>query len=115
MKKYNLSEIMKKAWTLRKMSLKWVTSLSFGECLRRAWAAAKEAAREFTGLIRDVRVGGTLMHPILVNVDMDALTVTGNTYPVRKLMRELGLDWDSQSKTWTGSREALNTLCVKYT
>ena len=37
MKKYNLSEIMKAAWNLRKMSLKWVTSLSFGECLRRAW------------------------------------------------------------------------------
>ena len=43
MKKYNLSEIMKAAWNLRKMSLKWVTSLSFGECLRRAWKAAKEA------------------------------------------------------------------------
>lgn len=114
MKKYNLSEIMKKAWTLRKMSLKWVAPLSFGECLHRAWAAAKEAAREFTGLVRNVQVGGTLMHPILVNVDMDTLTVTGNTYPVRKLMRELGLDWDSQSKAWTGSRETLNTLCVKY-
>ena len=41
MKKYNLSEIMKAAWNLRKMSLKWVTSLSFGECLRRAWKSAK--------------------------------------------------------------------------
>ena len=36
MKKYNLSEIIKAAWNLRKMSLKWVTSLSFGECLPRA-------------------------------------------------------------------------------
>lgn len=114
MKKYNLSEIMKNAWSLRKMSLKWVTPLSFSACLRRAWAAAKEAAREFTGLVRDVQVGGTLMHPILVNVDMDALTVTGNTYPVRKLMRAMGLDWDAQGKAWTGSREALNALCVKY-
>lgn len=114
MKKYNLSEIMKKAWSLRKMSLKWVSPLSFGDCLRRAWAAAKEAARVFTGLVRNVQVGGTLMHPILVDVDMDALTVTGNTFPVRQLMRELGLDWDREAKAWTGSRETLNALCVKY-
>lgn len=118
MKKYNLSEIMKKAWTMRKMSLEWVMSLSFSECLRRAWASAKEAvqkaARKFTGLVRNVNVGGTLMHPILINVDLDALTVTGNTYPVRKLMREMGLDWDRQNKAWTGSRETLHALCVKY-
>ena len=65
-------------------------------------------------IVRDVQVAGTLMHPILVNVDMDSLTVTGNTFPVRKLMRELGLDWDREAKAWTGSREALNALCVKY-
>ena len=63
MKKYNLSEIMKAAWNLRKMSLKWVTSLSFGECLRRAWKAAKDAARVFSGLVCNVQVGGTLAHP----------------------------------------------------
>ena len=114
MKKYNLSEIMKKAWSLRKMSLKWVSPLSFSECLRRAWRDAKEAVRVFTGLVRDVQVAGTLMHPILVNVDMDALTVTGNTFPVRQLMREWGLDWDREAKAWTGSRDTLNALCVKY-
>lgn len=114
MKKYNMSEIMKNAWNLRKMSLKWVNPLSFGECLRRAWSKAKEAAREFTGIIRNVRVGGTLMHPVLVNIDMDNLTVTGNTYPVRQMMRELGFDWDKENKAWTGSRDSLNALCVKY-
>ena len=96
MKKYNLSEIMKAAWNLRKMSLKWVTSLSFGECLRRAWKSAKEAARVFSGLVRN------------------ALTVTGNTYPVRSMMREFGLVWDRDNKAWTGSRETLNSICVKY-
>lgn len=114
MKKYNMSEIMKQAWSLRKMSLKWVDSLSFSECLRRAWKAAKEAARVFTGIVKDIQIAGTLMHPVLVDVDMDNLTVTGNTFPVRKLMRELGLDWDKDSKAWTGSRETLNAICVKY-
>lgn len=114
MKKYNMSEIMKQAWSFRKMSLKWVDSLSFSECLRRAWKAAKEAARVFTGIVKDIQIAGTLMHPVLVDVDMDNLTVTGNTFPVRKLMRELGLDWDKDSKAWTGSRETLNAICVKY-
>lgn len=114
MKKYNLSEIMKKAWSLRKMSLKWVESLSFAECLRRAWRDAKEAARVFVGVVKDIQVAGTLMHPVLIDIDMDNLTVTGNTFPVRKLMRELGLDWDKESKAWTGSRETLNAMCVKY-
>lgn len=114
MKKFNLSEIMKKAWSLRKMSLKWVESLSFAECLRRAWRDAKEAARVFTGIVEDIQIGGTLMYPVLVDIDMDNLTVTGNTYPVRKLMRELGLDWDKENKVWTGSRETLNAMCVKY-
>ena len=68
MKKYNLSEIMKAAWNLRKMSLKWVTSLSFGDCLRRAWKAAKEAARVFSGLVRNVQVGGTLAHLSLIHI-----------------------------------------------
>jgi len=114
MKKYNLSEIMKAAWNLRKMSLKWVTSLSFGECLRRAWKAAKEASRVFSGLVRNVQVGGTLAHPVLVDIDMDTLTVTGNTYTVRSMMREFGLVWDRDNKAWTGSRETLNSICVKY-
>ena len=52
--------------------------------------------------------------PRLVDIDMDALTVTGNTYPVRSMMREFGLVWDRDNKAWTGSRETLNSICVKY-
>ena len=39
MKKYNLSNIMKRAWQIRKSYR--IRSLSFGECLKRAWAEAK--------------------------------------------------------------------------
>lgn len=48
MKKYNLSEIMKKAWNLFKTAQTWVAKyrLSFGECLRRAWANAKKAIQK---------------------------------------------------------------------
>lgn len=114
MKKYNKSKIMKDAWNIYRMAQKWVDKLSFGDCLRRAWAQAKKAVRVFTGIVKNVQVAGTLAHPVLVNVDMDNLTITGNTYPVRKMMRELGLDWNADKKAWTGSRETLNALCVKY-
>ena len=40
--KYNKSEVFKNAWNLYRMAQKWVQKLSFGECLRRAWAKAKE-------------------------------------------------------------------------
>ncbi|MCM1237397.1 MAG: hypothetical protein NC489_45610 [Ruminococcus flavefaciens] len=125
MKKYNLSEIMKNAWArfrelnapynyYRGYGEKKIVHFSFSYCLKAAWAKAKQFARTFTGLVKNVQVGGTLCHPVLVNVDMDDLTVTGNTYPARKIMREFGLDWDKENKAWIGSRENLNKLCWEY-
>ena len=37
MKKYNLSEIMKEAWRLKR-----IYKLAFSQCLKKAWAEAKE-------------------------------------------------------------------------
>ncbi len=42
--KYNKSEIMKRAWELRKSYR--CRSLTFGQCLSRAWDEAKQAAAE---------------------------------------------------------------------
>lgn len=44
--KYNLSEIMKRAWSIRKLSIKYNTGLSFSDCLRRSWKEFKETAAE---------------------------------------------------------------------
>lgn len=44
--KYNLSEIMKRAWVIRKLSIKYNTGLSFSDCLRRSWKEFKETAAE---------------------------------------------------------------------
>lgn len=58
MKKYNLSKLMKKAWTIFKTAAK-KNAISFGEALRRAWAWLKvqdsnkaivEAAAETHGI-----------------------------------------------------------------
>ena len=45
--KFNRSEIMKAAWSLYRMSMKWTAAhrLSFSECLRRAWAKAKDEVK----------------------------------------------------------------------
>lgn len=43
MKKYDLSKIMKKAWETFKKFQRFVTPLSFSECLKRAWEEAKNA------------------------------------------------------------------------
>jgi hypothetical protein len=48
MKKYNLSEIMKSAWNTYRKFKNFVSPLSFAECLRRAWAAAKAATVKVT-------------------------------------------------------------------
>lgn len=44
MKKYNLSEIMRKAWKLRKEN-----HISMSEALKQSWAEAKETKKEFKG------------------------------------------------------------------
>lgn len=57
--KYNKSQIFKSAWTLRKMSMKWVQKLSFGECLRRAWAEAKEAVKAAAENVKEIIMKGS--------------------------------------------------------
>lgn len=57
--KYNKSEIFKSAWALRKMSMKWVQKLSFGECLRRAWAEAKEAVKAAAENVKEIIMKGS--------------------------------------------------------
>ena len=112
--KYNKSQIMKRAWAIRKMSLTWVSSLTFSQCLSRAWEEAKKNARKFSGIVRNVQVAGTICHPVNVDIDLDNLIVTGNTYPVREMLKGIGLTWDRYNKGWTGSYDVLNAMCVKY-
>ena len=75
---------------------------------------AKRAARVFSGIVKNVQVAGTLAHPVLVDVDMDTLAVTGDTYNARQTLKEFGLKWNPDKKAWTGTKAQLNTLCVKF-
>ena len=110
--KYNKSEIFKNAWKLFKMSMKWIQKLSFGECLRRAWAEAKEKV----AMAKKIKLG-----QITIMIDRNALcvnlynrTVQGNTYHVRKELKSFGLLWNPYERVWEGTTEQLEKLCSIY-
>lgn len=116
MKKYNRSEIMKKAWELYKMAQKWSAEykLSFGECLRRSWADAKKVAstmeliKKQPGLIR-MEIG---MANVIVNLG-DCI-VSGNTYKCKDVLKRYGLFFNGYEKHWEGSREEIIALVKDY-
>lgn len=65
--KYNLSKIMKAAWELKRSYS--ARSLTFGDCLRRAWAQAKEAMAD---TVEFARVAGQKFE--------DGMTITFEGY-----------------------------------
>ena len=112
---YNKSEIMKEAWKLRKMSIKWVTPLAFGECLRRAWAHAKETAEVSRKISSNYYGQVTLSINGCSIVAMIATGyVEGKTYGCRKELKEAGLGWNPYEKVWEGSPAQVRTLVERY-
>lgn len=114
---YNKSEIMKAAWNLRKMSQKWVNSLSFSECLRRAWANAKKAIVNRKRILSDdccKVICGSLLgikYTIVSDCTMGWL-VTGKTYAARKELKAAGFTWDPYCKQWfTTDRKVAEYFC----
>lgn len=110
MKKYNKSEIMKAAWNLYRMAQKWVgEKLSFAECLKRAWAKAKKIVSYMTG--KHTVNMGTMFHQLNIVVDMDNLTVSGNTFNCKEtLKRDYACKWDAENKVWKSDKENLFNL-----
>lgn len=114
---YNKSEIMKAAWNLYKTAQKWVSKLSFSECLRRAWANAKKVAANSAKLLSNdccKVVCGALLgikHTIVADYTMGWL-VTGKTYAARKALKAAGFKWDSDCQHWyTTDRKVAEFFC----
>lgn len=115
--KYNKSEIMKAAWSLYKMAQKWVSSLSFSECLHRAWANAKKAIINSKKILSDdccKMIHGCLLgikYTIVGDCTMGWL-VTGKTYAARKELKAAGFEWDCYCKQWyTTDRKVAERFC----
>jgi hypothetical protein len=106
--KANKSEVMKKAWSLYRMSQKWINSLSFSECLKRAWVDAKAKSVEYFGQVT-LNING-----IYCEVNTFNGYVVGNTYKVREILKQYGLEYNGYERLWEGNREAVQELCREF-
>ena len=87
MKKYNLSEIMKKAWEIRKTNKK-----SFSESLKISWKIAKCSMAE--------TVTFEFLDGEEMTIDMETGVVSGKTYNSRnRIKKDFSGKWNG--KIWT--------------
>lgn len=111
MKKYNLSNIMKNAWNKYRQAQKWVSKLSFSECLRRAWKDAKKAL-ETAALIEKIsqrrfEIGqifyGSLLfmrRAVVAESGCFGWVISGKTYRVKGALKDMGFRWDCEARNW---------------
>lgn len=111
---YNRSEIMKNAWTMYRTSQKWISKLTFSECLRRSWKQAKEDAK-VNAMLDDciiIKPEGKLFcrRGIVADYTM-GWNITGITFLYRKELRSAGFKWDCESRCWyTTDRKVAENL-----
>ncbi len=106
--KVSKSEVMKKAWKLYRMSQKWVNGLTFSECLKRAWKEAKTKAVEYFGHVT-LNINGIYCEANTFNG-----YVTGNTYKVREILKQFGLEYNGYERLWEGNHETIQELCREF-
>lgn len=108
---YNLSKIMKNAWSKYRQSQKWVDKLSFAECLRRAWKDAKaEIAKAATTEKLYSRTyeackmifGGVvyMRRALVAEAGQMGWVLTGKTYPAKDAIKAMGFKWDCEARNW---------------
>ena len=113
-KRINKSELMAAAWAMRKNSLRWVKEyqIPFAECLRCAWAEAKENAKVYKGQYT-ICVDGCWM-----TVNTYEGEVVGNTYKARETLKKYGLMWNPYERLWElkslNDREPIQRLLRAY-
>lgn len=102
MKKYNRSEIMKNAWkkfNLRRKSLcSKVTT--FAECLKEAWAFAKEEAAKKEKVARLGNYFTTVINFCEVTINRCDNIISGDTYKLKNILKKYGFKWNSFERYW---------------
>lgn len=119
MKKYNLSDIMKTAWSTYRKFAHVVHPIPFDECLRRAWKAAKEAlalAAKMAQNVIHIVVDGVhlnLYHTFIPGLGRMGYALFGKTYDLRKTLRRADFGWDCEGKMWFTADKAVAERFVR--
>lgn len=109
--KYNMKNIMSRAWTLYRMFQKCVAKFqkSFGECLRQAWAETKSQVAASKNFDKDVANGivkiisgcaVTIRRAAIAECGRMGWYLDGKTYPIRKEIKRAGFEWDIEARAW---------------
>lgn len=102
MKKYNLSNIMKRAWVL-------VKEMAFGisEALKKAWKEAKAMKEEIIKM--------TVVRNEIFTVNMTTGEISGKTYNAKEwLKKSFDAKWNKETRTWFVKPEEVEAELAKY-
>lgn len=105
-KRYNLSNIMKNAWTTKKR----YPRKSFGECLRDAWREAKREvlAKEMPEVV-DVMFSGRDL-----TINLENGEISGETFEVKKHIKYIfDAKWNPAKKVWVSQLKNLRAVVAK--
>lgn len=92
---YDRRKIMTTAWDIKRNN----TAMSFGDCLRRAWAAAKQPSSN--NIKMDVsHYVGVVDGKRKVFETKIMVTLSGGTFPVKDQIKSLGFNYDPSDRTW---------------
>lgn len=114
MKKYNLSAIMKRAWTLYKGAKKlserfWIT---LSEAMKKAWSEAKAMVKANAIIAQryfNFNIAGC---KVLINLG-DGI-VSGETYGCKETLKSYDLKFNGHEKYWEGSVKDIEELVRAY-
>lgn len=101
MKKYNRSEIMKRAWVLVKKE-----NMDISSALKKSWKEAKN----MNGKIKMNVVGNETF-----TVDTETGKVSGKTYKSKDFLKDnFDAKWDAESREWTVDADKFNAELNSY-
>lgn len=114
MKKYNLSNIMKRAWSLYKGAKKlserfWIT---FSKAMKKAWSEAKAMVK--ANAIIAQRYFNFNLSGCEVLINLGDGIVSGETYGCKETLKAYGLKFNGHEKYWEGSVKDIEELVRTY-
>lgn len=104
-----MKNIMSRAWKIYKES-GCSTRYEFSLCLKISWAEHKEAQKleKYQGVI-NVRCG-----KFDFTINVDTCSVYGQTYYHKEQIKEFGLKWNPDTKSWGGTKKQVQAVAENF-